>query len=178
MMNCVFLKKSNIIWLVLIPLLSNAQYQIIAKEDLNLDQKQDVIYKDSLTNRLIFEYDKSSGNKKDSIFFFSNYNAEAGSLNFKIVKNIITVKFTYAPKYLDFDSLSFSYDKQKKDWFLIDILSSRTNPLSERLMTENCKYKVPKNVNFSLKKNSFDDVQDRILDNKKFLIKCSKQNLE
>ncbi|PIF46642.1 hypothetical protein CLU96_3680 [Chryseobacterium sp. 52] len=178
MMNCVFLKKSNIIWFGLIPLLSNAQYQIIAKKDLNLDQKQDVIYKDSLTNKLIFEYGKPSGNKKDSIFFFSNYNAEAGNLNVKIVKNIINVKFTYAPKYLDFDLLSFSYDKLKKDWFLIDILSSRTNPLSERLMTEKCQYKIPKKKNFSLKKNNFDNVQESLLDNKKYLIKCSKKNIE
>lgn len=178
MMNCVFLKKSNIIWLVLIPLLSHAQYQIIAKKDLNLDQNKDVIYKDSLTNKLIFDYGKPSGNKNDSISFFSNYNAQAGSLNIKVLKNSINVKFTYAPKYLDFDLLSFSYDKFKKDWFLSDILSSRTNPLSEKLITEKCQYKIPKKKNFTLKKNNFDDVQDKMLDNKKYLIKCSKQNLE
>lgn len=178
MMSCVFLKKSNIIWLVLIPLLSNAQYQIIAKSDLNLDKNLDIIYKDSITNKLIFEYAKPTLNKKDSILFFSNYNADAGTVTIKIVKNMINVKFTYAPKYLDFDLLNFSYDQQKKDWFLIDILSSRTNPLSERLLTEKCRYKLSKNINFSLKKNSFDDVQDKLLDNKKYLIRCSKKNIE
>lgn len=178
MINCVSLKKSNIIWLVLIPLFSNAQYQMIAKQDLNLDKSQDIIYKDSITNKLIFEYGKPIVNKKDSIFFFSNYHAEAGDLNVKIIKNIINIKFTYAPKYLDFDLLTFSYNTVKRDWFLTDILSSRTNPLSERLMTERCQYKIPKNIRFSLKKNSFDDVQEKLLDNKKYLMRCSKKNLE
>ena len=70
----------------------------------------------------------------------------------EIIKNI-NVKFTYAPKYLDYDLLSFTYDKLKKDWFLLTLSSYRTNPLSERLITEKCQYKVPKKLSFSLKKN-------------------------
>ncbi|MDR6545380.1 hypothetical protein J2810_001427 [Chryseobacterium rhizosphaerae] len=179
MMNYVFLKKSKIIGIILVPLFTSAQYQIVAKKDLNLDNIQDVIYKDSVTNKLIFEYGNSIENRKnDSIFFFSNYNSEAGSLNVKVIKSLVSVKFTYAPKYLDFDLLNFSYDKLKKDWILTDILSSRTNPLSERLMTEKCQYKIPRKMSFFLTKNNFDNVQEKLLDNKKYLIKCSKNNLE
>ncbi|ROI06530.1 hypothetical protein EGI16_01075 [Chryseobacterium sp. G0240] len=64
------------------------------------------------------------------------------------------------------------------DWLLTDILSSRTNPLSERLMTEKCQYKIPKKLSFSLKNNNFDDIREKVLDNKKYIVKCSKQNLE
>lgn len=101
MMSCVFLKKSNIIWLVLIPLLSNAQYQIIAKSDLNLDKNQDIIYKDSITNKLIFEYAKPTLNKKDSILFFSNYNADAGSVYIENDKLIICTYHEAAKRWLD-----------------------------------------------------------------------------
>lgn len=178
-MNCVLLKKSKILVLLLLSLFSNAQYQIIAKKDLNLDKSQDVIYKDSITNNLVFEYAKNNKNKKnDTISFFSNYKAESGSVNINVIKNVIHIKFTYAPKYLDFDILYFSYDKVKMDWFLTYLLSSRTNPLSEKLMTEKCQYKIPRKMNVSLKNSNFDEVQEKLLDNKKYIIKCSKQNLE
>ena len=177
MTKYVSLRKSKIILLVLSSLLSNGQYQKIAEVDLNKDNYKDIVYKDSITNKLILEYGKSNGKKSDSIFFFSNYNADVGSINLQVIKNI-NVKFTYAPKYLDYDLLSFTYDKLKKDWFLLTLSSYRTNPLSERLITEKCQYKVPKKLSFSLKKNIFDDIQEKLIDNKKYLIKCSKSNLE
>lgn len=178
-MKYVSLKKSRIIIFILLSMFCNAQYQVITKTDLNLDEIQDIVYKDSASNKLFFAYGSLIKKKKnDSIFFFSNYNAEVGNLNVKIIKDIISIKFTFAPKYLDFDLLNFSYDQLKKDWFLISILSSRTNPLSERLMTEKCQYKIPKKIQFSLKKNNFDNAQKIFLDNKKYLIKCSKKNIE
>ena len=176
-MMYVSLRKSKIVLLVLFSLLSNAQYQKIARADLNKDNYKDIVYKDSTTNKLIFEYGKSNEKKYDSIFFFSNYNSEAGSVNVQVIKNI-NIKFTYAPKYLDYDLLNFTYDKLKNDWFLSTFSSYRTNPLSERLITEKCQYKVPKKLSFSLKKNIFDDIQEKLIDNKKYLIKCSKSNLE
>ncbi|MCY0971101.1 hypothetical protein [Chryseobacterium wangxinyae] len=179
MMKYASLRKSNIVLLLLSSLLSKAQYKIIARTDLNIDNTKDIVYKDSVTNKFIFEYGKSNGKKNDSIFFFSNYNSEAGSVNLKIIKNTtINIKFIYAPKYLDYDLLSFTYDKLKKDWFLSNLLSYRTNPLSERLITEKCLYKVPKKLSLSLKKNNFDDIQEKLIDNKKYLVKCSKSNLE
>lgn len=57
--------------LILFSLFSNAQYQIIAKKDLNLDKSQDVIYKDSITNKLVFEYAKNNKNKKNDSIVFS-----------------------------------------------------------------------------------------------------------
>lgn len=179
MMKNVSLRKSKTILFLFFFILNSAQYKVIAKVDLNLDKINDNVYKDSISNNFIFEYGKLNHKKKnDSIFFFSNYNKEAGSVNFKIIKNIITVKFTYAPKYLDHDLLTFTYDKQKKDWFLSNLLSYRTDALSERLMTEKCHYKVPKKLDFSLKKNRFDDIQEKIIDNRKYLSKCSKNYFE
>ena len=177
-MKYVSLRKSKIILFVLLATLSSAQYKVIAKVDLNIDKTNDLVYKDSVSNKFVFEYGKSDVKKKDSIFFFSSYTEEAGSVNLKIIKNIITAKFTYAPKYLDYDLLSFTYDKLRKDWFLSNLLSYRTDPLSERLLTEKCQYKVPERLKFSLKKNNFEDIQTKLIDNKKYLIKCSKYNLE
>ncbi|KMQ65331.1 hypothetical protein ACM39_16800 [Chryseobacterium sp. FH2] len=178
-MKYVSLRKSKIILFLLFCTICSAQYKVIAKIDLDLDKIKDIVYKDPVNNRFIFEYKKSDiGKKVDSIFFFSNYNDEAGIINLKIVRNIIIFKFTYAPKYLDYDLLSFTYDKVKRDWFLLNLSSYRTNPLNERLLTEKCQYKIPKKINFSLKKNNFDDVQENLFNNREYLIKCSKINLE
>ena len=58
MTKYVSLRKSKIILLVLSSLLSNGQYQKIAEVDLNKDNYKDIVYKDSITNKLIFEYGK------------------------------------------------------------------------------------------------------------------------
>lgn len=67
----VSLRRIKIILFVLFSLLSSAQYKIIAKSDLNAEKVKDIVYKDTITNKLVFKYGKSIARKNtDSIFFF------------------------------------------------------------------------------------------------------------
>ncbi len=178
MMNYVF-QKSKLICFLFIYFYSNAQNKILAKQDLNQDGIKDVIQIDTVTNKLIIEYGGLTKSKNnDLILFFSNYPAEAGNVHVKVIGNSMSLKFTYSPKYLDYDLMNFKYKKLNNDWILTNIVSSRTNSLSENLMTERCRYIIPYKINFSLKRNDFDQVQENLLDNKKYLVKCTETNLE
>ncbi len=178
MKSCVF-PKSKIICFLLISIYSNAQYRVLANKDLNQDKIKDIVHVDTIRNTIVFEYGGLVKNKKkDSIFFFSNYPAEAGNVHLKVIGDVMIIKFVYAPKYLDYDLMNFKYKKVENDWILNSIISSRTNPLSDVLMTEKCHYEIPAKMNFSLKKNNFDNVQENLIDNKKYLIKCTKKNIE
>jgi hypothetical protein len=77
-------------------------------------------------------------------------------MDFKVLKNYLTFEMRYAPKYLDKNILSFSYDKLKDDWLLTSIYSESFNPMDPDLIKTKCIFEPKKQI--SLSKNKVDDI--------------------
>jgi hypothetical protein len=77
-------------------------------------------------------------------------------MSFKVVKNNLIFGMSYAPKYLDKNILSFSYDKLKDDWLLKSIYSESFNPMDPDLIKTKCNFEPKKEI--FLSKNNVDDV--------------------
>ena len=123
--------------------------------DINNDKVEDLVIHNKKQNHYEFKYNNGKLKYK-KITFFENYDSTSVNMDLKVVKNFLVFEMRYAPKYLDKNILSFSYDELKDDWLLKSIYSQNFNPMDPDLIKTKCIFELKKQI--SLNNNNADDI--------------------
>lgn len=126
--------------------------------DINNDKIEDLVRHNKNLN--IYEFSYNDKKKVKKINFFNNYDSISVNMELKVIKNNLVFEMRYAPKYLDKNILSFSYDNLKDDWLLVSIFSESFNPMDPDLIKTKCFFESSKKI--LLSKNNVDDVLQKI----------------
>ncbi len=122
--------------------------------DINNDKIKDLVRHNKNLNLYEFSYNNKKNIKR--ISFFDNYDSISVNMGLKVIKNYLVFEMRYAPKYLDKNILSFSYNKTKNDWILKSIYTESFNPMDPDLIKTKCNFEPKKEI--LLSKNDVDDI--------------------
>ena len=100
-------------------------------------------------------------------------------MDFSFKNNTLIFNMSYAPKYLDNDTLKFEYNILKDDWVLKSVLIHRFNPMDSDLIISDCLLTMKNKL--TITNSIYDDIEENITKSSKVYIltkKCKYKNGE
>ena len=146
--------------------------RITITADINNDKINDKVIHNKDSNIFIFKYKKAGKSLTKEISFFKNYGNGITEMDFSFKNNVLIFKMSYAPKFLDNDTLKFEYDKLKDDWILKSVMIHRFNPMDPDLVVSDCLLTMKNKITIS--NSVYDDIEENITKKSKVYILTKK----
>jgi hypothetical protein len=140
--------------------------------DINNDKINDTIIHNKDSNIFIFKFKKNGKSLIREVSFFKNYGNGITKMDFLVKNNILIFNMSYAPKFLDNDTLKFEYDKLKDNWILKSVLIHRFSPIDPDLVTSDCLLTMKNKI--TITNSVYDDIEENITKNSKAYILTKK----
>jgi len=140
--------------------------------DVNNDAVKDTIIHNLESNVLTFNFENRGINSTQEIYFFKNYAKNIANISVRKEGKSIVFQLTFAPQYLDTETLNFEYDISKKNWMLKTVTTHYFNPINPDEKSEKCVYKLKEIV--YLEGGLYDSVQEKISENSNYFFKSKK----
>ena len=150
----------------------NNSQKIITIADINNDKINDSIFHNKDLNIFIFKYKKNGKYLIREVSFFKNYGSGITEMECTVKNNILIFTMSYAPKFLDKDTLKFQYDKLKDDWVLNSLLIHRFSPIDPDLVTSDCLLKMKNKI--TITNSLYDDIEENLTKKSKAYILTKK----
>ena len=147
-------------------------YQKNVTVDINNDKVNDVVTQNKNSNIFTFKYKKNGSSLIREINFFKNYGNGITDMDFSSKNNLLIFKMSYAPKFLDNDTLKFEYDMLKDDWVLKSVLIHRFSPIDPDLITSDCLLTMKNKL--TITNSIYDDIEENMTKSSKVYILTKK----
>lgn len=108
--------------------------------DINHDGKEDTVVHIAATNAFTIKYIAGAKRIEKQVLFFNGFGKGIANMSYGTNKGLLWFSIRFAPKYLDQDTLWFSYDKKKADWALLKMTTYQFNTIDPRLISQTCSF--------------------------------------
>lgn len=140
--------------------------------DVNNDKINDTVIQNKDSNIFIFKYKNNNKCLIREVNFFKNYGNNITEMELVVKNNILIFTMSYAPKFLDKDTLKFKYDNLKDDWVLISVLIHRFSPIDPDLVTSDCLLTMKNKI--TITNSIYDDIEENLTTKSKAYILTKK----
>jgi hypothetical protein len=140
--------------------------------DINNDKINDTVIHNKDSNIFIFKFKKNGKSLIREVSFFKNYGNGITKMDFSVKNNILIFKMSYAPRFLDNDTLRFEYDKLKDNWILKSVLIHRFSPIDPDLVASDCLITMKNKI--TITNSIYDDIEENITKTSKAYILTKK----
>lgn len=140
--------------------------------DINNDKINDTIVHNKDSNIFIFKYKINGKSLIKEVSFFKNYGNGITKMDFSVKNNVLIFKMSYAPRFLDNDTLRFEYDKLKDNWILKSVLIHRFSPIDPDLVASDCLITMKNKI--TITNSIYDDIEENVTKTSKAYILTKK----